>query len=132
MKIGFWISATLMLAVPLVIGCGPNAAPPAQNGKIKPAAQDHDHKDHDHDQAAGESESGHDHSGWWCDEHGVPEGICAQCNSKVAAEFQKQGDWCQDHDRPDSQCFLCHPDLEGKFAAQYEAKYGHKPPQADR
>jgi hypothetical protein len=33
-----------------------------------------------------------------------------------------------DHDCPDSQCFACHPELEAKFAAQYEAKFGKKPP----
>jgi cobalt-zinc-cadmium efflux system membrane fusion protein len=68
-----------------------------------------------------------DHSGWWCVEHGVPEGICAQCNTQVAADFKKKGDWCKEHNRPESQCFICHPDLEAKFAAQYEAKFGKKP-----
>lgn len=72
----------------------------------------------------------HDHSGWWCNEHGVPEEVCALCNSKVAADFQKKGDWCKEHDRPDSQCFKCHPEKEAEFAAQYEAKYGEKPPKA--
>jgi hypothetical protein len=69
-----------------------------------------------------------DHSGWWCDEHGVPEEVCGQCNAKVAAEFKKKGDWCKEHDRPDSQCFICHPELKDKFAAQYRAKYGKEPP----
>ena len=70
----------------------------------------------------------HDHSGWWCDEHAVPEEICGQCNAKVAAEFKKKGDWCKEHDRPDSQCFVCHPELKEKFAAQYRAKYGKESP----
>ena len=74
----------------------------------------------------------HDHSGWWCDEHGVREAICGQCNPKVAAECKKNGDWCKQHDRPDSQCLVCHPELEEKFAAQYEAKYGKKPPKPDK
>jgi len=68
------------------------------------------------------------HEGWWCAEHGVPEGVCAQCNTQVAADFKAKGDWCQEHGRPESQCFVCHPELEAKFAAQYEAKYGKKPP----
>ena len=72
---------------------------------------------------------GDDHSGWWCNEHGVPEGICAQCDSKLAADMKKKGDWCEEHNRPDSQCFICHPELKAKFAAQYEAKYGKKPPE---
>jgi hypothetical protein len=69
-----------------------------------------------------------DHSGWWCDEHGLPEEICGQCNAKVAADLKKKGDWCKEHDRPDSQCFICHPELKERFAAQYQAKYGKEPP----
>jgi hypothetical protein len=70
----------------------------------------------------------HTHDGWWCNEHGVPEEVCGQCNAKLAADYQKKGDWCQQHDRPDSQCFVCHPELEARFAAQHEAKLGTKPP----
>ena len=100
-----------MLAAILTLGCG---------GQKPTAKPDHD--------PAGETAAGHDHGGWWCAEHGVPEDICAQCSSKVAADFQKKGDWCKQHDRPDSQCFLCHPELEAKFAKDYEAKEGKKPP----
>jgi hypothetical protein len=75
------------------------------------------------------SHSTHTHDGWWCDEHGVPEDVCAQCHPKLAAEFQKRGDWCGEHDRPDSQCFICHPELKAKFAARYEAKLGKQPPE---
>jgi hypothetical protein len=70
----------------------------------------------------------HGHDGWWCNEHGVPEEVCALCNAKLVADFKAKGDWCQEHDRPDSQCFVCHPEKEAEFAAQYEAKYGAKPP----
>ncbi len=72
--------------------------------------------------------AGDDHSGWWCPTHGVPEEICAQCNSALAAKYQQKGDWCEEHSRPDSQCFICHPELAAKFAAQYQAKYGTQPP----
>ena len=99
-------------------------------GGAKPAAkEDHDHghgPEHGHEH--GTESAGHEHGGWWCAEHGVPEDICALCSSKVAADFQKKGDWCQQHDRPDSQCFLCHPELEARFAQQYEAREGKKPP----
>jgi cobalt-zinc-cadmium efflux system membrane fusion protein len=78
--------------------------------------------------APGAAEEKHDHSGWWCDEHGVPEAVCGQCNAKYAAECKKKGDWCKEHDRPESQCFICHPELKEKFAAQYRAKYGKEPP----
>ncbi len=66
--------------------------------------------------------------GWWCAEHGVPEADCAQCNKKLVAEFKAKGDWCKEHNRPESQCFICHPEKEAEFAAQYEAKFGTKPP----
>jgi cobalt-zinc-cadmium efflux system membrane fusion protein len=67
----------------------------------------------------------------WCVEHGVPEDICGQCNAKVAADCQQKGDWCKEHNRPESQCFLCNPKLADRFAAEYEAKYGKKPPKPD-
>lgn len=119
MKTGFWWATCLVLAGALTSGCGRTATTPT--GKHTNARGDHDHD------ATADGKGG-DHSGWWCDEHGVPEEVCAQCNSKVAAQFQKKGDWCQEHDRPDSQCFVCHPELEVEFAAQYEAKYGKRPP----
>jgi cobalt-zinc-cadmium efflux system membrane fusion protein len=45
---------------------------------------------------------------------------------------EKSADWCAEHLVPESQCFVCHPELEGKFSAQYEAKYGKKPPKPER
>jgi hypothetical protein len=72
--------------------------------------------------------AGHSHEGWWCNEHGVPEEVCAQCNAKLVADFKAKGDWCEAHNRPESQCFVCHPEKEAEFAALYEAKYGEKPP----
>lgn len=78
--------------------------------------------------ASSVSEGGHSHDGWWCDEHGVPEEVCARCKVQLVAGFKAKGDWCKEHDVPDSQCFVCHPEKEAEFAAQYEAKYGTKPP----
>lgn len=123
--------ACLIAACYGLAGCGQNAAP-TQTAKSEHA--DHPgHKDGDEHHAGDDldhetKKAGHSHDGWWCDEHGVPEEICAQCNSKVAADFQKKGDWCREHDRPDSQCFKCHPELQAKFAARYEARFGKKPP----
>src|SRR3990172_12741082 len=74
------------------------------------------------------SDDAHVHGEWWCDEHGVPEEICAQCSTEVAADFKAKGDWCEEHGRPDSQCFICNPDKEVEFAALYEAKFGSQPP----
>ena len=71
----------------------------------------------------------HDHSAWWCDEHGVPEEVCTRCNSTLIADFKEKQDWCGEHERPESQCFLCKPELQAKFAARYEAKYGEAPPE---
>jgi uncharacterized protein YceK len=70
----------------------------------------------------------HDHSGWWCAEHGIPEAECSMCSSKVADAFKKKGDWCEKHDRAKSQCFICNPALKVKYAARYRAKYGKEPP----
>jgi hypothetical protein len=98
-------------------GCGHTAAAPG--------------KGHQQVTSSAQEEQNHKHEGWWCDEHGVPEELCGQCNSQIAAAFQKKGDWCADHDRPDSQCFVCHPELESKFAARYEAKYGKSAPKPE-
>jgi len=117
-------SICLVLLIGLV-GCGQSPAPQSASGPPKgdsAAATD---------KAKAESHAGHDHSEWWCAEHGVPEDECGRCNAKLAAQFQKKGDWCKEHDRPDSQCFICHPEKEALFAAKYEAKYGEKPPKPD-
>ena len=106
-------SAAVVLVV-LFAGCGRTAKVPPEKAMTTTVFE--------------KDEAGHSLDGWWCNEHGVPEEECGQCNSKLAAGFQKKGDWCKEHDRPDSQCFICHPELEVKFSAQYEAKYGKKPP----
>lgn len=110
-----------------LVGCGQNAAPPQV---VKTDHAEHPgHKDGDenHDN----EKAGHSHDSWWCDEHGVPEAECAQCSSKITADFVKKGDWCQEHDRPDSQCFISHPEKLEEYAAKYEAKLGKKPPKPE-
>lgn len=118
----------------LLCGCGgsPNAVPPSGTGTAPARADKHDdhgHEGHDHEghdhEASGKETA---HSGWWCDEHGIPEAVCSMCSPKVASQFQKKGDWCEEHDRAKSQCFLCDPGLQAKFAKQYRAKYGKEPP----
>lgn len=135
MRLGQCIGAFLLSfgATMLVGGCGdsstaPNTAkstPPAKQAPA-PAAATEGGKP-----AEVAKTKEQEHGEWWCNEHGVPEEVCAQCNATVAADFKKKGDWCKKHDRPDSQCFVCHPELEAKFAAQYEAKYGKKPPKPE-
>jgi len=126
------ILACASVAFSFAIGCGQTSTPKtAANAKTHADHAGHtdgDERDHKADTT---SEKKHDHSSWWCNEHGVPEEVCSLCNSKVAADFQKKGDWCKEHNRADSQCFICHPELEAKFAAQYEAKFGEKPPKIE-
>lgn len=108
--------ALLMGAGLALSGCGQTNSEPAPAATQSPA-----------EPAVQTNAAAEDH-GWWCSEHGVPEKICARCDAKLAAEYQQKGDWCEEHNRPESQCFLCHPNLEEKFIAQYEAKFGSKPP----
>lgn len=81
-------------------------------------------------QVAQNNKKPHDHSGWWCDEHGVPEAECSQClpDAEVKKRFKDKGDWCDKHERAMSQCFLCNPKAKEKYAALYRAKYGKEPP----
>lgn len=95
-------------------GCGEQATPKSETGSASSPAV--------------AQTKVHDHSGWWCDEHGIPEAECSMCSPKVAAACRKKGDWCDKHDRARSQCFLCEPALQDKFAAKYRAKYGKEPP----
>ena len=111
--------AFLLISALALTGCGQSAKNAGSADAPRVAADD---------EPLSGDDAGHRHEGWWCDEHGVPEGICAQCSSKVAADFKAKGDWCQEHDVPESQCFVCHPEEEQTFAAHYEAKYGKQPP----
>ena len=46
-----------------------------------------------------------------CEEHGVPESLCVQCNPSLATAFKERGDWCTEHNLPESQCTICNPSL---------------------
>jgi hypothetical protein len=124
MRIRMLINTMLALAVTFMGGCGDSRTAHTGADKQVESTTAAESAEKTATTAKVSAEDG----GWWCSEHGVPEGVCALCDSKVAAEFQKKGDWCKQHDRPESQCFICHPELEAKFAAQYEAKFGKKPP----
>ena len=124
---------TRCLAIPAIVcgllvitGCAKSGEEAAPVAKAEEEHHEHDEEGHDHEHEY--REEGHNLHGFWCAEHGIPEEICAQCNTKLAAVFQKKGDWCEEHKRPDSQCFIHHPELEEKFIAQYEVKFGKKPP----
>lgn len=111
-------SAALLAGLLAVAGCEP-AAHTTSSGttaKSDPTAA---------------AKAGHDHSGWWCDEHGVPEDECSMCSSKVAKAAKAKGDWCDKHDRAKSICFICDPSLKDKYAAKYRAKFDKDPPPVD-
>jgi len=107
------------LAVLVLTGCGQQ---PSDQGAAQVAAESHE----GHSHAEGDS---HDHGGWWCVEHGVPEEECSMCSAKAADACKAKGDWCEEHNRAESQCFKCDPSRAEKFAKLYAAKFGHQPPQ---
>lgn len=114
------LAAVLLGLAGLAVGCGQTggSGQGQDGGKGK-------------DKAVAEAKKEHDHTGWWCDEHGVPEAECSMCSAKVAKEFKAKGDWCDKHDRAKSQCFICDPSLKEKYAERYKAKYGKEPPEPD-
>lgn len=105
------ILATLAM---LQTGCGQDANEKDAESKEKESAANNDN---------------HDHSGWWCKEHGIPEEECSMCSATAAENFKEKSDWCEEHDRAESQCFKCDPSRAEKYAKLYEAKYGHAPPE---
>ena len=114
MSIRFALLASLALVAVVLGGCGAGTKKPEGTKAATPTAAS----------PAAVAEN-------WCVEHGVPEDLCGQCNAKVAADSKDKGDWCKEHERPESQCFLCNPKLADKFAAEYEAKYGKRPPKPE-
>ncbi|NND97765.1 MAG: RND transporter [Pirellulaceae bacterium] len=120
--------AQLGLGAFCLSGCGSTetAAPPATADNPN---HDGEHGSHDHATEGAHASSDHDHGGWWCTEHGVPEGECALCDTSLVSGFKEKADWCDEHNRPESQCFTCNPENFAKFAARYEAKFGHQPPE---
>jgi len=125
MKASILTVSMLAVATIFAVGCD------RSTNTDQPQAGKQAGADNDRDELVSTDEGDHDHSGWWCGEHGIPEEVCSMCSSKAAADFQKQGDWCAEHDRAKSQCFECDPALKEKFAAQYRAKYGEDPPATD-
>jgi hypothetical protein len=113
------MSAILAALMLVVTGCGQNE--PKSTGQTK--GKDTNSLGNTDSKTEGK------HEGWWCGEHGIPEGECSMCSAKVAKEFKAKGDWCDKHDRAKSQCFICEPKLKEKFASQYRAKFGKEPPE---
>jgi hypothetical protein len=105
-------------------GCGqkdPKGGDAKDTGKDRAVAKNDGDK-----KTAGKPEEG-DHSGWWCDEHGLPEEVCDLCSKKYRTAEKAKGNWCE-HDRVKTSCFKCNPGLKEKYAAEYKAKFGKEPP----
>ena len=134
MRLQRWFGSLVLVGVAAVAvvssGCTKTDPPSAKDkGKNTDNVAD-GHKDHkdkdDKDKVALKKD---DHSGWWCQEHGIPEKDCSLClpEADVKKRFKDTGDWCNIHDRAKSQCFKCEPALYKKFEAMYVAKYNKKP-----
>ena len=108
----------------IAAGCGqtaPTGGETKGTGKDKPVAKSAGDKPADEKA---------DHSGWWCDEHGLPESVCDLCSKKYREAEKAKGNWCE-HARVKSSCFKCNPGLREKYAAEYKAKFGTEPPAAE-
>lgn len=113
----------LLLSVAVIAtGCGQQASDDSSAQVSEASHEDHDAEAHG---------DGHEHGGWWCTEHGVPEEECSLCSSKAATAFKAKGDWCEEHNRAESQCFKCDPARAKKFAKLYVAKFGKQPPKPE-
>ncbi|MFO0796072.1 MAG: hypothetical protein U0804_01280 [Gemmataceae bacterium] len=78
-------------------------------------------------QGNGKTEPADDHSGWWCNEHGLPEEVCDLCSRKYRNAEKAKGNWCE-HNRVKTSCFKCNPGVQEKYAAEYRTKFGKEPP----
>ena len=96
-----WIARLAVIGIAWsLFGCG--SAPPSTTASTPaPAA------------TPAEAPAAADHSGWWCNEHGVPEEECARCDASLVAEFKERNDWCAEHELPESQCLICQGTTEG-------------------
>ncbi|MBN2269983.1 MAG: efflux RND transporter periplasmic adaptor subunit [Sedimentisphaerales bacterium] len=59
-----------------------------------------------------------------CEEHTVPESLCARCDPELTAAFRAKGDWCAEHNLPESQCTVCDPNLMSSFASRITGTSG--------
>ena len=112
-----WTVSLALLGMLFVAGCG--NATKSEVAESKSTAKTE----------TADSEEAGKHDGWWCAEHGVPEGECSRCDASLIAGFKEKGGWCKEHGLPESQCFKCDPKRAEKFIARYEAKFGKKPPE---
>lgn len=124
----------------LIAGCTSSSSSPvndkdpASKGAKSPDGPDGYAADKKNDQTAPKKNLStgkiDDHSGWWCDEHGLPEEVCDLCSRKFREAEKKKGNWCE-HDRVKSSCFKCNPGLQEKYAKEYVKRFGKEPPKPD-
>ena len=67
-----------------------------------------------------------------CQEHGVLEALCTQCNSALIPVFKKKGDWCAEHGLPESICPICHPERGGRPPESLDLALDASPPDGIR
>lgn len=104
----------------LASGCGQTGS---TSGQVKDGNKDKE-KDKEVAKTDGPKD---DHSGWWCDEHALPESVCDLCSKKYREAEKAKGNWCE-HNRVKTSCFKCSPGVREKYAAEYKAKFGKEPP----
>ena len=81
-----------LLGIGLLTGCANVSSPPGADRPVRAAADDPE----------------------LCDEHGVLETVCPQCNPRLVPIFQSSGDWCDVHGFPESFCPTCAPEQGGR------------------
>ena len=124
-KLRWTAQLALLGMIAFAAGCGASDAKPTGTAGAAGSTSVADTPDGD---GKRNHDGGHALEGWWCTEHGVPESVCARCDSSLVTAFKKKNDWCKSHERPESQCFICSPKRERTFIARFEAKFGRKPP----
>lgn len=105
-----------LAALAVLAGCGKTGDVAKETGKDTEVAKNN-----------GKTEPPDDHSGWWCDEHALPEEVCDLCSKKYRTAEKAKGNWCE-HNRVKSSCFKCNPGVREKYAAEYRAKFAKEPP----
>ena len=90
------------LGIGLLTGCVDVSSPSGADRPVRAAADDPD----------------------LCDEHGVLEAVCPQCNPRLVPVFQSSGDWCDEHGFPESFCPSCAPEQGGRPIIQPTATDG--------
>ena len=109
----------------LASGCGKTDQPV---GETKGSEKDRTVAKNDGDKKdPGKVEPKEDHSGWWCNEHALPEDVCDLCHKKYREAEKAKGNWCE-HNRVKTSCFKCNPGLKEKYAAEYRARFSKDPP----